>query len=111
MHNPERTSIAADEVVKLLHDIEQHRDGLTHADAVLSDWLINSPDFSQAWHDFTASGGISGSDFHAYMRGNFRRRIGVRQIGHLRLIASEATSIPHRPLSCRRDHNPDPEAA
>ena len=109
---PERTGIAADEVVELLKDIEWHRARLADAYAVLADWLTNSPDFSQAWHEFTASGGISGSDFHAYMSGKFHRRPGVRQHHHLRLIASrEAPSIPRRPIPRRRDSNHDPEAA
>jgi hypothetical protein len=81
-------------VVQLLQDIEWHRARLADADAVLSDWLLNSPDFSQAWHDFTAAGGISGHDFHAFMSGNFRRRLGVRQHQHLRLIASREAAIP-----------------
>jgi hypothetical protein len=102
----ERTSISVAEVVELLEGIEQHRDVLVWHDATLTDWLLNSPDFSKAWHDFTAGGGISGSDFRAYMSGQFRRRPGVRQRRHLRLIASAPNPITHR-----RHNNPDPEAA
>jgi hypothetical protein len=108
---PKRTCIAADEVVQLLKDVEWHRARLADAGAVLSDWLTNSPDFSQAWHDFTACGGISGNDFHAFMSGNFRPRPGVRQHYHLRLIAARpAPSIRRCPIT-RRDNNPDPEAS
>ena len=108
----ERTSISIEEVVALLNGIEQHREALAHADAVLSDWLCNSPQFGQAWHDFAAAGGISANDFYAFMDGRFRGRPGVRQLGHLRLIANDAApSIARRAITHQEDDGGDPEAA
>jgi hypothetical protein len=99
-------------VVALLEEIERHRDALARAGAVLADWLDDSRQFGQAWHEFSIAGGISGNDFHAFMDGRFRGRPDVRQLGHLRLIANrEASSIVRRPLRRRDNGNPDPEAA
>jgi hypothetical protein len=110
---PPRTEIAIHEVCDLLDQIAQHRDTLASANAVLKDWLNGSADFSQAWQEFSAAGGISGADFAAFIGGHFRRRLGVRQHQHLRLIANREANIRirRRPISRRRDNDHDPEAA
>ncbi len=83
----DRDRIEIDEVVRLLKANVYYGDGLRANAVTLQKWLNGSEEFSEAWHEFTGSGGISADDFRSFMNGTFRARL-TRRKKHLRLVAT-----------------------
>lgn len=89
----QRTHIDASEIYALLRKIEygnsaiqRHRKALAEHTTTFHEWLAHSDEFAEAWHEFTAAGGISSKDFELFIAGRWQPR-PVEQHKHLRLIA------------------------
>ena len=82
-----RNSIHISEVIIVLRKLEEHRTEIGRYTTMLHEWLKTSDDFAEAWTAFSAAGGISAEDFHAFIHDQFPGR-PVKQQKHLRLVAS-----------------------
>ena len=90
-----RSSITVSEVIILLRKLEQHRTEVhRHQEAIatytsmLQQWLKWSDEFAEAWTAFSAAGGVSAKDFHAFIHDRFPGRPLSQQQKHLRLVVT-----------------------
>jgi hypothetical protein len=88
-----RAYISANEIIIVLRKLEQHRAEIQHHQQsiaaytnMLQGWLATSDEFAAAWQEFCEQGGLSASDYHAFVHGCFQPRPLECQ-KHLRLVA------------------------